>query len=142
MAREFGATHTINSATQDVEAEIQTLTGNGVDASIVAVGNITALEQGLAILAKQGIEVVLGLPASGAKFPVDPWLLMGGERRIVGSRYGTSNPLVAFPKLVELAVAGRIKIEELVTKRYDLDEADEAFRSLAAGEQARGLIVF
>ena len=67
---------------------------------------------------------------------------MGGERRIVGSRYGTGNPLVEFPKLVELAMAGRIKIEELVTKRYDLDEADEAFRSLAAGEQARGLIVF
>jgi Zn-dependent alcohol dehydrogenase len=39
-------------------------------------------------------------------------------------------------------MAGRIKISELVTKRYDLDEADEAFRSLAAGEQARGLIVF
>jgi S-(hydroxymethyl)glutathione dehydrogenase/alcohol dehydrogenase len=142
MAKEFGATHTVNSATQDLEAEIQKLTGNGVDATIIAVGNIKALEQGLTVLAKQGIEVVLGLPDSGAKFPVDPWLLMGGERRIVGSRYGTSNPLVEFPKLVELAVSGRIKIDELVTKRYDLDEADEAFRSLAAGEQARGLIVF
>ena len=142
MAREFGATHTINSATQDLEAEIQKLTGTGVDATIVAVGNIKALEQGLTILAKQGIEVVLGLPDSGAKFAVDPWLLMGGERRIVGSRYGTGNPLVEFPKLVELAMSGRIKISELVTKRYDLDEADEAFRSLAAGEQARGLIVF
>jgi S-(hydroxymethyl)glutathione dehydrogenase/alcohol dehydrogenase len=142
MAREFGATHTVNTARQDLEAEVQQLTGTGVDATIIAVGNITALEQGLTILAKQGIEVVLGLPDSGAKFPVDPWLLMGGERRIVGSRYGTSNPLVEFPKLVELAIAGRIKIDELVTKRYDLDEADEAFRSLAAGEQARGLIVF
>lgn len=142
LAREFGATHTINTARQDLEAEIQKLTGNGVDATIIAVGNIKAMEQGLTILAKQGVEVVLGLPESGAKFPVDPWLLMGGERRIVGSRYGTANPLVAFPELVELAMAGRIKISELVTKRYDLDEADEAFRSLAAGEQARGLIVF
>ena len=42
----------------------------------------------------------------------------------------------------DLAMAGRLKIDELVTKRYDLDEADEAFRALAAGEQARGLIVF
>ena len=142
LAREFGATHTINTTRQDLEAEIQKLTGHGVDATIIAVGNIKAMEQGLTILAKQGIEVVLGLPESGAKFPVDPWLLMGGERRIVGSRYGTSNPLVAFPEFVELAMAGRIKIAELVTKRYDLDEADEAFRSLAAGEQARGLIVF
>jgi S-(hydroxymethyl)glutathione dehydrogenase/alcohol dehydrogenase len=142
MARHFGATHTINLAKQDLEAEVKKLTGNGVDASIIAVGSSKAMEQGLTILAKQGIEVVLGLPGQGEKFPVDPWLLMGGERRIVGSRYGTSNPLVEFPKLVELAMSGRIKIEELVTKRYDLDEADEAFRSLAAGEQARGLIVF
>jgi S-(hydroxymethyl)glutathione dehydrogenase/alcohol dehydrogenase len=142
LAREFGATHTINTARQDLEEEVKKITPNGVDATIVAVGNIKALEQGLTILAKQGIEVVLGLPDSGAKFPVDPWLLMGGERRIVGSRYGTSNPLVAFPQLVELAISGRIKIAELVTQRYDLDEADEAFRSLAAGEQARGLIVF
>jgi S-(hydroxymethyl)glutathione dehydrogenase/alcohol dehydrogenase len=142
MARHFGATHTINLAKDDLEAEVKRITGNGVDASIVAVGNIKAMEQGLIILAKQGVEVVLGLPGQGEKFPVDPWLLMGGERRIIGSRYGTSNPLVEFPKLVELAISGRIKIDELVTKRYDLDQADEAFRSLAAGEQARGLIVF
>ena len=142
LARSFGATHTINTAKQDLEVEIKKITGTGVDATIVAVGNIKALEQGLTILAKQGVEVVLGLPESGAKFPVDPWLLMGGERRIVGSRYGTSNPLVEFPKLVELAISGRIKVAELVTQRYDLDQADEAFRSLAAGEQARGLIIF
>jgi len=141
-AQEFGATHTINTARQDLEAEIKKLTSHGVDATIIAVGSIEALEQGLAILANKGIEVVLGLPDSGAKFSIDPWLLMGGERRIVGSRYGTGNPLVEFPKLVELAISGRIKLDELVTKRYDLDEADEAFRSLAAGEQARGLIVF
>jgi S-(hydroxymethyl)glutathione dehydrogenase/alcohol dehydrogenase len=122
--------------------EIKKLTGNGVDASIVAVGNTKAMELGLTILAKQGVEVVLGLPGTGEKFAVDPFLLMGGERRIVGSRYGTGNPLVEFPKLVELAISGRIKVGELVTKRYDLDQADEAFRSLAAGEQARGLIVF
>ena len=67
---------------------------------------------------------------------------MSGERRVVGSRYGSGNPAVEFPKMVELARAGRLKLEELVTKRYDLDEADEAFRALAAGEQARGLIVF
>ena len=86
--------------------------------------------------------MVLGLPGTGQTFPVDPALLMSGERRIVGSRYGSSNPMVEFPKMVDLAMAGKLKIEELVTKRYDLDEADEAFRALAAGEQARGLIVF
>jgi S-(hydroxymethyl)glutathione dehydrogenase/alcohol dehydrogenase len=142
LAREFGATHTINTARQDVQEEVIRITGHGVDASIVAVGNTTAMRQAIEVLAKQGVAVMLGLPGTGETFPVDPALLMQGERRVVGSRYGSGNPAVEFPKMVELARAGRLKLEELVTKRYDLDEADEAFRALAAGEQARGLIVF
>lgn len=142
LARHFGATHTINPTKDDLMEKVKEFTGNGVDASIVAVGNIQAMEQGLEILAKQGVEVVLGLPGTGQTFQVSPALLMSGERRIVGSRYGSGNPMVEFPRMVDLAMAGLLKIEDLVTKRYDLDEADEAFRALAAGEQARGLIVF
>lgn len=142
LARQFGATHTINPTKQNLTKEISKITANGVDASIVAVGSTTAMEQGLQILSKKGIEVVLGLPGTGETFPVDPALLMSGERRIAGSRYGGGNPMVEFPKMVDLAMAGRLKIEELVTKKYQLDDADEAFRALAAGEQARGLIVF
>jgi S-(hydroxymethyl)glutathione dehydrogenase / alcohol dehydrogenase len=82
------------------------------------------------------------MPGKGDTFAVDPRLLLVGERKIIGSRYGSGNPMVEFPKMVELAMAGKLKVEDLVTKRYGLDEADEAFRALAAGEQARGLIVF
>ncbi len=142
FARHFGATHTINLATEDLESRIKAIAGEGVDASIVAVGNVQAMEQGLSILSKQGVEVVVGLPASGATFPVDPRSLMVGERTIKGSRYGSSNPMTEFPRMVELATSGVLKLEDLVTKRYDLDESDEAFRALAAGEQARGLIIF
>ena len=142
LAREFGATHTINTTRQDLEAEIEKLTGHGVDASIVAVGSIKAMEQGLAILAKQGIEVV-----SACRSPAPrsrsirgcSWAANAASWVRATARATRWSPS---PKLVELAMAGRIKISELVTKRYDLDEADEAFRSLAAGEQARGLIVF
>ena len=142
LARHFGATHTINLTTDDLTVSVNALTGEGVDASIVAVGNTQAMEQGLAILAKQGVEVIIGVPESGATFAADPHALIVGERRILGCRYGSSNPMVEFPRMVELAMAGLLKIEDLVTKRYGLDEADEAFRALAAGEQARGLIVF
>ncbi|MDH3248180.1 MAG: zinc-binding dehydrogenase, partial [Acidimicrobiia bacterium] len=141
-ARHFGATHTINPTTEDLIERVHAITGQGVDASFVAVGNTQAMEQGLAVLAKQGVEVVIGLPGQGETFAADPRLLMAGERRIVGSRYGSGNPMVEFPRMVDLAMAGKLKIADLVTQRYDLDQADEAFRSLAAGEQARGLIVF
>lgn len=142
LAEHFGATHTINSTTEDVVSSVLELTDGGVDASIVAVGNVKAMEQGLQVLAKRGVEVVIGLPGTGETFAADPRLLMAGERRILGSRYGSGNPMVEFPKMVDLAMAGLLKIEDLVTKRFALDEADEAFRALAAGEQARGLIVF
>jgi S-(hydroxymethyl)glutathione dehydrogenase/alcohol dehydrogenase len=142
LARDFGATHTFNIADEDAVAEILRLTGGGADASIVAVGDTRAMEQGLEVLAKQGIEVLVGVPPTGTTLQIPPVLLVGGERRIVGSRYGSGNPQVEFPKMVELAMAGRLRIADLVSKRYDIDEADEAFRALAAGEQARGLIVF
>ena len=99
-----------------------------------------AMQQAVEVLAKQGVAVMLGLPGTGETFPVDPALLMSGERRVVGSRY-RQQPAVEFPKMVELARAGRLKLEELVTKRYDLDEADEAF-GRAAGERGSRLIVF
>jgi hypothetical protein len=142
LARDFGATHTFNVGTVDAVAEIMRLTGGGADASVVAVGDARAMEQGLEVLAKQGIEVLVGVPPTGSTLQIPPGLLVQGERRIVGSRYGSGNPQVEFPKMVELAMAGRLRIADLVTKRYDIDEADEAFRALAAGEQARGLIVF
>ncbi len=142
FARRFGATHTINSRTEDMVGRVMELTGHGVEACIVAVGSTSAMEQGLRILAKQGVEVVIGLAPSGDTLSVDPLLLVLGEHRIQGSFYGSGNPVVEFPMMIELAMAGKLRIEDLVTHRYDLDQADEAFRALAAGEHARGLIVF
>lgn len=142
FARRFGATHTINSRKEDVVGKVMDLTGRGVDACIVAVGSTSAMEQGLRILTKQGVEVVIGLAATGDIFSVNPLLLVQGEHRILGSRYGSGNPAVEFPKMIDLAMAGKLRIEDLITHRYDLDQTDEALHALAAGEQARGLIVF
>ena len=142
FARDFGATHTVNSAKEDLVDRVMGLTGHGVDACIVAVGSTKAMEQGVRILAPQGVEVVIGLTGVDETFAVNPMQLIQGERRILGSNYGSSNPAVEFPRMVELAMAGRLRVGDLITRRYDLDQADEAFRALAAGEQARGLIVF
>ena len=58
----------------------------------------------------------------------------------MGSAMGTGNPMVGFPELVGPAMSDKQRIDELVTRRYRIDEADEAFRDLTAGEQARGPI--
>ena len=64
-----------------------------------------------------------------------------GEKRLMRSSYGSNRPVVDFPRLVGLYRAGKLMIDELVTRTYSIDQAEQAFDDLAAGELARGLII-
>jgi S-(hydroxymethyl)glutathione dehydrogenase/alcohol dehydrogenase len=142
-AVELGATHTIRTtAAGDVSAAILDVSDGGVDCAVVAVGSAAVVADAVAALAPGGVAVVVGVPSPGTAFAIDAGLLLAGERRVCGSKYGSSNPLVEFPRLVALAAAGLLKLEELITRRYAIEQANEAFADLAAGELARGLIVF
>jgi S-(hydroxymethyl)glutathione dehydrogenase/alcohol dehydrogenase len=74
--------------------------------------------------------------------PLDVRPLVTGERVIRGSSYGSARTREDLPRMVALYQAGKLRIDELITKRYGLEDANEAFRALAAGELARGVIVF
>ena len=108
----------------------------------IAVGNARAIEQAWDSLAKGGLCVVIGLPPTGSRVSIDAGGIPGTERRLAGSFYGSARTYTDFPRLVDLYLAGHLKIDELITNRYDISETNEAFRALAAGEVARGLIVF
>ncbi len=86
--------------------------------------------------------MLIGVPESGATLPLDVRPLVTGERVVRGSSYGSARTREDLPRLVSLYLAGKLRIDELINRRYGLDEANEAFRALAAGELARGLIVF
>ena len=141
-ARQLGATHAIDASKEDPVAEIRRITRRGADFTFVAVGDTRAVAQAAEALAPGGTCVVIGVPATGATVPLDVRPLVTGERVIRGSSYGSARTREDLPRLVELYRGGRLKIDELITRRYGLDEANEAFRALAAGELARGLIVF
>jgi Zn-dependent alcohol dehydrogenase len=141
-ARALGATHAVDAGKDDAVAEIRRLTKRGADFTFVAVGDARAIGQAADALAPGGTCVVIGLPATGQTVPLDVRPLVSGERVIRGSSYGSARTREDLPRLVALYQAGRLKIDELITRRYGLDEANEAFRALAAGELARGLIVF
>jgi S-(hydroxymethyl)glutathione dehydrogenase/alcohol dehydrogenase len=64
------------------------------------------------------------------------------EKSLIGSYYGSCIPTVDFPRLLQLYMAGKLKLDELITRRYKVDAAPEAFADLAAGRNARGVIVF
>jgi Zn-dependent alcohol dehydrogenase len=142
-ARALGATHTVNAARQDVAESVRQLTeGRGADYAVVAVGSTQAVGVAWGCLAKGGTCVVVGLPPVGETIQIDPGTLVGPERRLVGSCYGSASVFADFPRMINLYRSGKLKIDELITRRYGMDEANEAFRALAAGELARGILVF
>jgi S-(hydroxymethyl)glutathione dehydrogenase/alcohol dehydrogenase len=97
----------------------------------------------LTMLSAGGTMVILGAPPSGATRAFDPTArILAGERRMIGSKYGSSNPHVEFPMLIELYLNGRLDLDTLLTGNYRLDEADKAFEVLAKGGPGRGLITF
>ena len=141
-AMSMGASHTVDASKQDPVEAIKDITGRGADYSFVAVGEASVINQAWNCLAPAGMRVLIGLPATGSIVTFDTWNLQAGERMIKGCKYGSARTWEDFPRMVEFYLAGKLKIDELITNRYDLEDANEAFRALAAGEVARGLIVF
>jgi S-(hydroxymethyl)glutathione dehydrogenase/alcohol dehydrogenase len=142
LARTLGATAVVDAATADATEQLLDLSAGGFDVTVVAVGSAAALEQAWSVTGRGGICVLVGKPPDGVRIDFDPQTLLAGERRLVGSVYGSCRPNVDFPDLVGLYLAGRLKLDELITHRYRIDEANEAFDALRAGDLARGVIVY
>ena len=141
-AQALGASHLVDASREDPVSAIQRITGRGAEYTFVAVGESRVFAQGREALAPGGTCVLIGAPPSDQDFTFKAGLLGREERVIRGSTYGSARTRADFPRMVELYLAGKLKIDELITDRYSLDEANEAFRALAAGEVARSLIVF
>lgn len=142
-ARTLGATHVIDASTRDPTEALLEMVPGGLDHAIVAVGNAGAVESAFAALGVHGTCVLLGNPPTDTpNIEIKPHQLLVGERRLIGSVYGSTNPPVDFLRFIDLHLAGRMPIDRLITTRYRLDQADAAFKALAAGDLARGLIVF
>lgn len=141
LAQRLGATGVVDARTDDAADRLDALSPGGFDVTIVAVGSAAALELAWSVTGRGGTCVVVGKTPDGVRIDFDPQTL-GGERRLVGSTYGSVRPSIDFPSLVGLYLSGRLKLDELVSHRFELAEANEAFDALRAGELARGLISF
>lgn len=142
-ARRFGATHVINASREAPAAAVRSLTGGrGADYAFVTVGAISAVEQGLALIRKAGTLVLVGMPASGEVAGFEPLALADNQQIILGSKMGSSRIREDIPKLVGLYLEGKLKLDELITGRYALEDINEAFASVRRGEALRNVIVF
>ena len=142
-ARRFGATHAIDGRSTDVAGQVRALTGGrGADYVFVTVGVKPAFEQAFSLAASGGAIVLVGMPPDGVTTDLDPCALASDNQRVLGSKMGTARIQVDIPYLVTLYQQGRLKLDELISGRYPLEEINEAIASVKRGEALRNVIVF
>jgi len=142
-AAAFGATHSLDPGEGDLRKRVKALTdGRGADFAFVTVGAKEAADLSCRLIARGGTVVVVGMPPLGVKAEFDILLLADNSQRIVGSKMGSANIQTEIPKLIELYKRGRLKLDELITARYPLDDINEAIASVKRGEALRNVIVF
>ncbi len=143
MARSFGATHALDASQVDPVEAIRELTEKrGVDYAFEAIGRKETIEQAYAATRKAGTCVVIGLGSIKDSIALNIFMLPLMEKRLLGSWYGSANVHFDIPRLFALYRAGKLKLDELVTRTYPLSQVNDAFADMKAGANARGVIVF
>jgi S-(hydroxymethyl)glutathione dehydrogenase/alcohol dehydrogenase len=143
-AKEFGATHTVNSTREDPVQIAKDLTwGLGVDYAFEAIATPPTIGQAYAATGKGGTVVVIGLtPYTAESIPVSPLDIVLYQKTLMGTLYGDSQPRYDIPNMLAMYHAGKLKLDELVTRTYTLDQVNEAYADMVSGKNIRGVIEF
>lgn len=142
LAARLGATHTIDASNVDAVEAVHEITGGGVDYAFEAIGLKTTIEQTIAMLGPAGAAVLVGMPPDGVTVEIDPMTITSSEQRILGCIYGSCNPPVDFPRILGLHRRGRLDLDSVVSRRIPLEQVNEAFAAMAAGEGVRTVVVY
>jgi len=142
-ARAFGATHVVNPAEEDLRGFVKAHTaGRGADYVFVTVGAKAAIDQAIRLLARGGTAVIVGMPERGTRSEYDPNYISALSLTIVGSKMGSARVSVDIPELVSLYRKGKLKLDELISGRYPLEQINEAIDDVKHGDALRNVIVF
>jgi S-(hydroxymethyl)glutathione dehydrogenase/alcohol dehydrogenase len=143
FAAQFGATHTLNpNRDGDPVAKAKELTGGaGVDYAFEVIGLGATIAQAYNAVRKGGMAVVIGVSKITETVTLPTAMMPFDEKVLTGSVYGSGQPKLDIPRLIQLYRKGSLKLDELVTSTYRIDDAARAFDDLDQGVNARGVIV-
>lgn len=141
LARQFGATDFICADQESPVKQVQAMTGGGVHHAFEAIGLAVAAEQAFDMLRRGGTATVVGMIAPGQRVQLKGASFLQ-EKRIQGSLMGSNQFPVDLPRLADLYMQGRLKLDELISRRIRLDQVNEAFAEMKTGQIARSVIVF
>ena len=141
-AKDFGATHTVNSTQTDAVEAIRDLTGgNGVDVAIEAVGNPATYEQAFFARDLAGTVVLVGVPSPDMKIELPMLEVFGRGGALKSSWYGDCLPTRDFPMFIDLHLQGRLDLDGFVSETIGLNDVEEAFHKMERGEVLRSVVL-
>jgi NDMA-dependent alcohol dehydrogenase len=144
MAKVFGATHTFADAKAAHDFVVETTWGQLADHAICTPGVLTQeiVDSAVAVVGKTGKVTVTAVGKLGEKaVHVHAGMLIGYQRQIRGALFGGCNPLYDVPRLLGLYRSGDLKLDELITRRYALDEVNQGYQDMLDGKNIRGVII-
>ncbi len=140
LAKEFGATHIINSSKTDAKKEICNIVGRcGVDAAVDNTGNVNVINQAYEVTSDTGRTVLVGVPQIGEKISIYS-LPLHFEKKIYGSHGGGASPSFDIPRYLNLYKKGALKLKGMITDSFRLDEINNAIAGIRKGSIIKCII--
>jgi S-(hydroxymethyl)glutathione dehydrogenase/alcohol dehydrogenase len=141
QARELGATHAVDASKVDPVKAIREMTGGGVEYAFEAIGLKKAAEQAFECIRPGGTATIIGMIPVGQKLELEGSVFLR-EKRIQGCSMGSNRFKVDMPKYVDFYQRGLLRLDEMITRRGRLEDVNDAFRAMKAGEVARTVLMF
>jgi S-(hydroxymethyl)glutathione dehydrogenase/alcohol dehydrogenase len=143
FAKTFGATHCINPSQDDPWKAVLELTGGrGVDYAFEVISSAKTIELAFKMTARGGVCTIVGVAPEGARISLNPNVFTMMEKTLKGSYYGSTRPRIDMPRLLDMYMDGKIKIDELVSRTFPLEGVNEAYELLKRGDVARSVVKF
>lgn len=140
LARELGATHTVNAASPTAAEEVRDISGGGVDMAFELAGSVRALQLAYNVTRRGGATVTAGLPHPEHTLDIAAVSLVAEERTLKGSYIGTCVPRRDLPRYMALYEQGNLPVDRLLSDVLELEDINLGFERLAAGESIRQVI--
>ena len=141
LAKHFGATDVVNAAECDPVEAVRDITGGGVEYSFEALGLKQTTEQAFQMLATSGVATIIGMVPEGQMIELHAADLIW-DKRIQGSNMGSNHFRVDMPRYVDFYLSGKLKLDDMISRRIGLEDINQAFDEMKTGEVARSVIVF
>jgi len=136
-AMHFGATHFVDASKGDPVAKVREITGGGADYTFEATGQVEIAEIAYKATCRAGTTVLIGQPTENALAGFPPYWIAQDENKVIGSSYGSTRPMIDFPKVLRLVQHGLLDLESLISEVWPLSRINEAIDLVETGTVKR-----